>query len=175
MNKNIFIVCTLVLFLTGCASSATRDIKIETDSDPRIKFAGYKTYGWLGSASILQDPDGRWEPPQYDADAEIRFLINYEMRTRGLTESSSKPDMIIFYSAGIDMANVEIEIDPESGLDQLTSHPIGALKVILIDRRSKRAIWAGIATGDVQQNPDRKSIRERIKYAIKSMFKKLPN
>ena len=45
----------LPLLLGGCAS-ITSDIEIESRSDPKIKLAGYSTYGWMDSATIINDP-----------------------------------------------------------------------------------------------------------------------
>ena len=73
---NSALVALLILFITACASPLTQDIEVDADADPKANLAGYKTYAWLGSAAILYDPKGRWEPPEFDADAEIKFLID---------------------------------------------------------------------------------------------------
>jgi hypothetical protein len=173
MNKILFIALTLLLLVAGCAS-VSKDIMIETDADPKTKFAGYVSYTWLGSAAIVYDPEGKWEPPQFDADAEIRFLIDRELRARGMTESSANPDLIVAYAAGIDMASMDIKIDPESKLEVLTNVPLGALTIALVDASTGRAIWAGVATAEIQENPGQDVIKKRLDYAVTSMFKKLP-
>ncbi len=78
MKKYLIVLLTSLLLVTGCATSVTSDIKVDSEADATIKFSGYKTYAWLGSASILYDPAGKWEPPGFDADAEIKFLIDRE-------------------------------------------------------------------------------------------------
>jgi hypothetical protein len=121
----------------------------------------------------VYDPEGQWEPPQFDADAEIKFLIDRELRAHGMAESSSNPDLIVAFAAGIDMATMEIKTDPESKLETLENVPKGALSVILIDAKTGLAIWGGIATGEVQQNPDQNVTKQRLDYAVTSMFKQL--
>ena len=175
MKKNIFTLATLLLLISGCASSVTKDIMVETDSDPKANLSGYSSYAWLGSASIVFDDKGQWEPPQFDADAEIKFLIDRELREHGMTEDSVNPDLVIAYAAGIDMDSMDIKTDPESGLEALENAPIGALTVIMIDAETGLAIWAGVATADIQESPTAETIKQRLDYAVSQMFAKLPN
>ena len=173
MNNKFFAVFVLMLFVAGC-TSVTKDIRVETEADPKTNFSGYSSYSWLGSAAILYDPQGKWEPPQVDADAEIRFLIDRELRARGMTESSANPDLIVAYAAGIDMETLKIKIEPESSLETLKNVPMGALVIALVDAKTGVAIWAGVATAEIQKNPEQEVVKKRLAYAVSSMFKRLP-
>lgn len=176
MKKKLLILTTVLALVAGCVSSNLRDIRVEAEADTEMDFSGYSSYAWLGSAAIVYDPDGRWESPEFDADSEIEFLIDRELRKRGLAENSSSPDLVVAYAAGIDMDSMEIVTDPaDSNLTEtLQNVPMGALVVVLIDVESGLAVWAGVATAEIQQNPDQKLIRQRLDYAVSSMFKKLP-
>ena len=171
MSKFSITLFAAMFFIAGCASSVTKDIMVNTEADPKVDFKGYATYTWLGSAAIVYDPDGKWEPPQFDADAEIKFLIDRELRKRGMTEDSLNPDMIVAFAAGIDMEIMEIDIDPKSDMVVLENVPMGALTVILVDANSGLAIWAGIATAEIQQSPDQDTIKKRLDFAVTRMFK----
>jgi len=165
----------IAVLLSGCATTAaTKDIQIEAEADPKANFSGYKSYAWLGSAAIVFDAAGKWEPPQFDADAEIKFLIDRELRKRGMTEDSANPDMLVAYAAGIDMDTLELKVDPESEIKTLENIPQGALVIALVDTETAVAIWAGLATADVQENPDQEMIKVRLDYAVTQMLKKLP-
>jgi len=164
----------VALLMSGCAQTPTKDIQIEAESDPKANFSGYKSYAWLGSAAILFDSAGQWEPPQFDADAEVKFLIDRELRKRGMTEDSVNPDMLVAYAAGIDMDTLEIKVDPESEIKTLENVPQGALVIALVDAETAVAIWAAQATANVQQNPDQETIKARLDYAVTQMLKKLP-
>ena len=175
MKKYLFTFVFTLLLLGGCASNANKDIMVDTESDPKADLSGYKSYAWLGSAAIVFDEKGQWEPPQFDADAEIKFLIDRELRGHGMSEDSVNPDLIIAYAAGIDMDSMEIKTDPESDLEVLKNVPVGALTVVMVDAQTGLAIWAGIATAEVQQNPTPESTKQRLDYAVSQMFSKLPN
>jgi hypothetical protein len=175
MKKHIITLATLVLLLSGCASSVTRDIRVETDSDPKANLSGYTSYAWLGAAAIVFDDKGQWEPPQFDADAEIKFLIDRELREHGMTEDSVNPDLIVAYAAGIDMDSMNIRTDPESGLESLENVPAGALSVVMIDAVTGLAVWAGVATAEIQQNPTPETTKKRLDFAVSEMFARLPH
>lgn len=173
MNKTFIVLSAALLILSGCTSGVTKDIQVKTETAPKADLSGYTSYTWLGSASILYDPEGQWEQPDFDADAEIKFLIDRELREHGMAESSSNPDVIVAFAAGIDMSTMEIKTDPESELKTLENVPSGALTVILIDAQTRLAIWGGVATGEVQQNPDQEVTKQRLDYAVTQMFKQL--
>lgn len=174
MRKQLLCCYFALLVLGGCANQNTGDIVVETDSDPKANLAGYKTYAWLGAAAVLNDPEVRWNPPEFDAGAEIKFLIDRELRARGMTESQADPDLLVMYGVGIDMENVEFKIDPESQMEELANVPRGALTVILVDADTDFAVWGGVATAEMKQNPDSDIVRQRLDYAISSMFRQLP-
>ena len=173
MKKTFIALSAALLILSGCTSGVTKDIQVKTETDPKADISGYTSYTWLGSASILYDPEGQWEQPEFDADAEIKFLIDRELREHGMAESSSNPDVIVAFAAGIDMSTMEIKTDPENELKTLENVPSGALTVILIDAQTRLAIWGGVATGEVQQNPDQDVTKQRLDYAVTQMFKQL--
>ncbi len=177
MKKQIFTIVTMFLLISGCASTstATKDIMVETDSDPKADLSGYKSYAWLGAAAIVFDEEGQWEPPQFDADAEIKFLIDRELREHGMTQDSVNPDLVVAFAAGIDMDTIELKTDPESGLEALENVPSGALLVVLIDADTGLAVWAGVATAEIQENPTPESTKERLDYAVTQMFSELPH
>lgn len=175
MNRYLFTLATLMVLLSGCASSVTKDIVVETSSDPKADLTGYKSYSWLGSAAIVFDETGRWEPPQFDADAEIKYLIDRELRDRGMMENSANADLIVAYAAGINMDSMNIKVDPESGLEQLANTPIGALSVILVDAATGQAVWIGVARADIQENQTPEASRKRLDFAVSEMFHGLPH
>ena len=143
MKRNYLSVFIIALMLfVGCASVQTKDIQVDAQSDPKANFSGYKTYAWLGTAAIVNDPYGQWEPPQFDADAEIMFLIDRELRKRGMSENTADPDLVIAFAAGIDMETLGLKVDSETKMDVLENVPQGGLVVVLMD--SQRVSSSGL-------------------------------
>ena len=173
-TKQLFIVAISFVLLSSCTSIPTKDIEFDTEADPKVNFSGYKTYAWLGAAAILNDPYGQWEPPAFDADAEIKFLIDRELRKRGMSENSADPDLFVVFAAGIDMDALGLKTDPQTKMEHMSNVPQGALLIALVDGESGFVIWAGVATAEVQQNPDTQTAKARLDYAVTGLMKEVP-
>jgi hypothetical protein len=171
--KPVYLLTIFAVFVSACTTIPTDDIKVDAEVDQKARISGYKTYAWLGSAAIVNDPAGKWEPLSFDADAEITFLLDRELRKRGMTESESNPDLLVAYAAGIDMAALGVKEDPKSNINILENTPKGGLIVLLIDSDTGFIVWAGVATANVQFN-DSATIKARLDYAINKMMKLLP-
>lgn len=174
MKKLIVVAIVVIVSLSSCSSVPTKDIKFDTEADPKVNFAGYKTYAWLGTAAILNDPYGQWEPPAFDSDAEIKFLIDRELRKCGMSENSADPDMLVAFAAGIDMDALGLKTDPQTKMEHMSNVPQGALLIALVDSESGFVIWAGVATAEIQQNPDAQTAKARLDYAVTQLLKEVP-
>lgn len=174
--KIIFLLITFfsLINFTGCASYPKDDIEVDAQADPKVKFSDYKTYAWLASAGILNDPQRKWKSLKFDADAEVMFNINHELRNRGMTESTNNPDLLIAYGLGVDMATMKFKINLESKIQFMENVPKGALFVIMTDARTGYVVWLAGAMSEIKNlAPD--IAKKRIGYAITEMFSKLPN
>lgn len=169
----LFLVLAILLF-AGCSSVPTKDIHIETEADPKTNLGAYKTYAWLGSAAILNDPTGQWEPPAFDADTEIKHLIDRELRKYGVLQNSVNPDMVVAFAVGVDTEAIEIKIDPKTEMTVLEDVPAGGLLVVFIDPSSGYVVWAGAATAELMEKPDTETARARLDYVVTKMLKELP-
>ena len=175
MKKNYILLFVMVFMLvSGCASVPTKDIQVDAQADPKADFSGYRTYAWLGSAAIVNDAYGQWEPPAFDADAEIKYLLDRELRKRGMLENSVDPDLIVAFAAGIDMDALGLKVDPETKMDMVENVPRGGLVIVLLDSDSGFVIWVGVATAEIQESPDTLTVKARLDYAVTQLLKKLP-
>jgi len=169
-----FLITAVTLFMVGC-SSENKDITVSSDHDPDFKLKNYKTYAWLGSAEIIADDNGQWEVPNFDADAEIRFLIDNKLRDRKLTQVKSDPDLIVGFVGGVSVVDaIDVKNNPNMKEVDIAQIPAGALVIIFIDGASGKPVWVGEATANVQYAPDEKTAKERLDYAVNKMLKKIP-
>lgn len=173
-TRRLLLVLVLALVLGACASQLTKTINVDSQASSTADFSAVKTYQWLASAQILNDPSGQWEPRGFDADAEIRFLINRELRNRGITEVESNPDVFVAFIGGVDMDAMDWKVDPKTKLQVLANEPEGALAVILMDVNTGDPIWGAVASDNVQGTLSADDARKRLDYAVTQMFKRLP-
>ena len=166
---SFFFFSVALLTLNAC-TTLTSDIEIETHADPEVNYNAYKTYAWAGSAQILFDPVGQWEQPTLDTDEEVRFVINRELRARGMTQVDRSPDLLVAFAAGVDTSILELKEDPESDKKIPTNVPKAALVIALIDANTGYAVWLGYAVGDAQQQQSSENIKARINYAVSEIF-----
>jgi len=167
-----FALLIIVGLVAGCAG-VTKDIKVETESDPQVDLAAYKTYAWLASAEVVNDPYGAWEPPELDADTELRLLISRELRARGMKEVATSPDLVIAFAAGVNTEVFQIVENPENKMYTLKSAPKGALVVVMIDPATSFPVWVGSAYGDVKSGRTASEVRQRLSYAVRTMFARM--
>ena len=163
----------VMLLATGCAS-ITEDIKVDTDVHPKADLKAYETFAWVASAEVVYDPQGQWELPQFDTDAEILWLIRRELRRRDLTEVNVNPNLLVGFATGINMAALKLKRNSDTRLETLENVPKAALVVVLIDADTGLPVWVGRAKGELQEEASNEVVRKRLDYAVKQMFKQMP-
>ncbi|WP_428353932.1 DUF4136 domain-containing protein [Methyloprofundus sp.] len=176
MKKLTTIVLTICLILlSGCAvfNQKTCDIEVDAQTDPQANMAGYKSYAWLGSARVLNDPDNKWQPPAMDIAGDIKYLIDRELNKQGIYSNNENPDLAVAFFIGIDMDAQKIVDNPDTNVDVLEDVPQGALVVTLINVETGYVVWVGTAQADILEGTSPELVRERLDYAVSKMFKLL--
>ena len=170
---NIAVLAITLALMSGCAS-VTSDIKIDAKKAASADLNGYKTYAWLGKAALLRDPDKKWQPPKMNIAGDIKYLIDRELRKRGIFSSVSEPELAVAFFMGVDMEAMQLKMDPQTKKEMMENVPKAALVVALIDTKTELVVWMGKATAEVQDNPSDEVVRERLDFAVTEMMKKMP-
>ncbi len=176
MKKTYLFLCFFTLSaITGCAPlSVTSDISIEVDYDQGADLDSYKTFTWMGTLLSLNDPEGRWQPRDYSLTDLAEKAIEMELTIRGITRTNAQPDLKVLYAIGVDMVPEAGSPEEEKRNELVKALPRGALGVFLLDSTTGLRVWAGVASGNVMETPDRETSTRRIEYALKEMFRKFP-
>jgi hypothetical protein len=164
----------MLLLLSGCAS-VTSDIRVGAELAPGATIANnYKTYDWLGSFSLLNDPNNTWQPPDVNIAGDIKFLIDRELRKKGIQRANDTPDLIVTFLVGVDMENQILKLDPDTKIELKKKIPKAALVVALMEVDSGDIVWLGVADAEIQKGVTAEVMRQRLDYAVREMFKLLP-
>ena len=174
VKKSIILMAVVALFTTSC-NPEFKDIKVSAENEEGLDMSKYETYAWLGSAQIIHDELGQWDPPgEMDADLEIRSMITKQMNKHKLKINETNPDLLIGYAAGIDLNVVEANENVKTGSIDFKQTPKGALIISIMDAKTGNIIWLGVADADVRVKPKANRAKRRLQYAVKEMFKLLP-
>ncbi len=165
-------ILALSVALSGCTKVSTSDIEVQGRVNPKVDDTALHTYAWLGGASITSEPNGLWNPPAFDINAETKFLIDSELRDRGLSEvTEGAPDLMVSFLILNDVSELQkIEGERASDVPKLNAVGDGALLIEVIDVASARTIFLGAATAKTQSANDNDTMKARLDYAVKHIF-----
>jgi len=172
-NNNHGFAVIAVALLLGCAS-VTKDIEVDAVADSNADFSSYQTYGWVAASALIHDPYAQWDAPGFDPVMEIKSLVDDALQKRGLSQTTNNPDLLVAFGAGVDMAALGVKVDPDSKANILAKVPQAGLVLLMADNETGYLSWVGVATGEVQDNPDDKTVKKRLDYAVSQMIKMMP-
>lgn len=169
-------VTALGLALPGCTDSntLTADIKTQVQASEKVKFSGYKTYYWFESDGAVDDELGRWKGTDLDIPAEVKFLIDRELRARGFTEVKEEPDLFVgfFVSATIDHFK---QVERRGGkVPAVEGAGEGSVVIEVIDAETERTVWVGVARGEAQTGRTDEEMRARLEHIVTKLIEQLP-
>jgi hypothetical protein len=167
----------IIVMLLGLLPPVAYAGKARTQSAPGVDLSQYKTYQWLPTRVLrntgLVENDPVLTPLIKDA-------VNRELTRLGLKEVSEGGDLQV--ASGITTHAVpQVEAVFMPGPDFYYGTPVatmgrynkkGALIVNLIDPKTKKSAWAGVAEEDVKNFTG--DGQKKIAKAAENLFKKYP-
>jgi hypothetical protein len=171
----------LLLFCIACAT-----VDVSYDFDQQFNFAGIKTYDWLSV------PD---KTPWNELTLKhINYAVNNELQAKGLTMTSTKPDVLIALHGGkekrVDVQEWGYAFDDSNfshggyfpgrwrsdaygpghteyrrGTDTY-EYELGTLIIDIVDTEKKSLVWRGTAVGVVEPGRTMEQINETVKKML---------
>ncbi|TXS94191.1 DUF4136 domain-containing protein [Parahaliea maris] len=181
-----------LLLLAGCASKPSYDIDFSDSFD----FAGLHSYRWYDDVHPSEMADYR----QYNSsDKRVRTYVDRELRRRGFSEGTTgQPDFLVNYSIS---KQDQMRIDSFSGYPQgvhggmgvgtygagvsigyssgpsVKHYQEGTVVLDVIDTRSSKIVWRGIAEGKLKDSltqKDKNRIASEVSQALLQDFPPTP-
>ncbi len=176
----------LMLWLGGCAET-----KIEITRDPFARFPKSGTFAWLAEASTVpEDP----RVNRAEVEARIRAAVERHLASRGYQLSSEgRPTVCIAYHAavggGLDAAAINDRYwswgyGPDGawgfGPNRTVAYESGptfergTLILDIVDPETKRLLWRGAASAEIDLEATTEAKDRRVDDAVKGMLEKFP-
>ncbi len=173
----------LMIVVAGFAAPVVAGTKVYVDYDRDADLGSYKSFAWgptLQMNSTLDDAAPL-------AHAWIKNAVEYYLIRAGLTEDLENPDLkVTYYSSGSEAVQFRMITagydygagwyrDPFWGPMGATSTAIqtydqGTLVIDIWDVKTKHAVWRGVATGVVKEDPTK--MTKQIDKVIAKMVKR---
>jgi uncharacterized protein DUF4136 len=184
----------LCLFLLASSMAACETAKVGYDYDPSANFSAYHTYEW---AVAKQEKTGDRRADSPDVDIRIRTAVGAQLRVKGYTKPpSGQPDFYVAYHIGVN--NMTPDTSTQYFSEGMADHPFtysvdtrtmgkphptvkdtpvyitGALLIDVIDAASKKLVWRGTASGEINPGLTSEERDERIRGLVHEMFTHFP-
>ena len=178
MKLRISITMILIAVAVGCSS-----MKVNHDYDRQAAFSSFKSFAWHDSGTNVADTDPL---------AHERFVnaVNSQLRTHGLSEVSSNPDIFVTYNAEesqqMSLSTTYMGGGWGSGpgwgwggygsmgssTTQVREYSVGTLVLDMWDAKQKRLVWRGVVSDTISDNPQKNA--SKITKAARELFKDYP-
>ena len=171
MNK-LLLSLLLVTLATGCATH------VKTLRDPSTDFTKYRTFCWMNGCefSVIG--------PSYVNDSlvreNIRKAIVAEFKSKGITEDSNTPDLLVGFTITIKDEQAIIyhragEMPmyvPMDRSEEVVNYLKGTLVIGVADKKNSKMVWESQAVRYMDLNPDLSE--KNINRGIHLVMKKFP-
>jgi hypothetical protein len=170
----------VAFFIVACSSVRIKDIEKEDD----FMLSNYKTFGFFQT-----DASGDALGPNYAANLELlKKSITRELEAKGLTTTSSDPDLLVNIGIVVSQEVQTRETDFSNPADRTAymgqrnyswksqevvvgTYKQGAVSIDLVDRAANRLVWQGTAESVVPERE--KNVPPIIEEGMKRLFEKI--
>jgi hypothetical protein len=156
-----------VVGLALVASSVCLGQGINTSYLPGIDFSRYRSYQW-----VTTKPH-----PVQSVDAEIKSLIDSQLRSRGLTRTDNSPDLTVDYQVAISPKE-EWSTFRYNEIETLTPTKttvyVGTLGVEFSDAARKQVVWNGRITKAVDRDAVTGKKQKNLEKSVQRLLRDFP-
>src|SRR5215468_848234 len=174
-----------LLMLAGLVVAGCSRFSVRSTHDPAADFRDLRTYAWLPPEEAA--PADQRVQDRY-LDRRLRAAVDAELRGKGFASAApgQQPDFLLNYrlatTPGSSMhADPDLRFGgtawmawPDASAVYSDSYDVGRLYIAVIDPRSKRMIWVGVAQARLvpTMSLDRKA--KRVDAATRSILASFP-
>ena len=115
-----------------------------------------------------------WAPKAYDVGAELKLIVDRELRERGWAESA-QADVLVTLLVVADVKQLEeIKLNRAQDMAEFVVVGEGAILIELSDAQTGKTVWMGAAGGETRSDYTTEQSKKRLAFAVKQLFNLLP-
>jgi len=165
--------------LVTAAFAACARFTVHSDYDHAASFQALRTYDWRpGPQRSIGDP----RVDDALVDSTVRGAVDRELAARGYTKgASATPDFLVAYQVGVGDKSDTVTIGERytsggvwstaSWYSDTSQYEEGMLSLGIIDSRTTKLMWRGIAKGIVDPTASPEEREKRIIAAVRKLLK----
>ena len=183
------VVLALAAVLTLTAHVALDAVDVHVENDKMFDFRSVRTWGWnpagAGRVMMARTKDDDPDAMKARVDPIMRDAVSKEMKVRGLTEASAKPDLIVTYYLLLTI-NTETQtvgqflpstvmwgLPPFAPATQ--SFKVMNRGSLVIDLNAgETVVWRGMAQAELAPNSDAKKREARLRDGVRDLLRRYP-
>lgn len=159
-----------VLVIGIAVLCACNPIYVNQDYDPDVDFDLYETYSWVESPVASKSKNPLLEK-------RVREWADEVLAKKGLKRLDTGGDLHVSY---VDDASQATDIRTTGtgvGFDRNTRavrYNEGMMMIDMLDAKSNRLVWRGIAELTLSENPTQKEVDKRVRDAVRKTLDQYP-
>ena len=189
MLMRIRSVAVAVLLVALLAPETFARVKVTVNFDKAFDFKSMKTWGWPaeGPGSVMMARTANDNPDAMKKAAEplIVEAVTRELATRGLTQASAQPDLVVTYYLLLSnsMSSQTMgQFLPATSAWGLPFFPQATQSLEYVDQGSlvidfsanKTVVWRGVAHAKIKPDTAFKKREELIREGVRDLFRRYP-
>ena len=151
--------------------SACGGPEVRVERAPQLELSTYKTFSWAPVKQLEQPKEFTTRRDDL-LDHQIKTQVNEALKKQGLTEVTQSPALQVAYSVRVINS---MEVTPgyypepyysywgDQPVNRLVEKKQGTVDIDLVDAKTGRLVWRGIAVSDVNDTgPSTKQVQESV-------------
>ncbi len=177
-NVAVAVAICVAMVLGGCST-----VSVTTDHDPDANFDAMKTFEWGSQSKDALSANAQTNMFQ-NSLVEKRFMnaVVEQLKTKGITEDTTKPDFIIMYYSGtqnkVNVTNYGYGYGRWGGYGaggtDVHQYTEGTVILDFYDAKTKQLVWRGTASGALASKPTPDEATEKLNGVVAKMLADYP-